>query len=63
MARIKIEDLPQGKKISRDIMKTIFGGPARRTENYTGLFPMNTELQNSLITNDPFMVDPNNILK
>jgi len=63
MARIKIEDLPQGKKISRDIMKTIFGGPARRTEAFVGSFTINTGLQESLMINDPLMVDPDNLLK
>ena len=32
-SRIKIEDLPEGRKISKKEMKLIFGGPNRRDSN------------------------------
>ncbi len=41
-ARIRIEDLPEGKKINKKDMKLIFGGPNRRQYDF-GAFNLRTE--------------------
>jgi hypothetical protein len=57
MARIKIKDLPKGKKISKEDMKKIFGGPARRVENFVGPFSTVSEIETTDILIDP--INPN----
>jgi len=55
MSRIRIDDLPKEKKIRKELMKKIFGGPNRREHDHIGQFTIKIEPDSSL--SDPNKLD------